>query len=133
MKSKKDRRKKRQRLNKAKSNKTQLKDALDWFSNEVDFGNFLSHGNTKWNPWNLVVLALLWAWSPKKNVTDAFDDASNQSRKLIGRIAITTYQGLMKALVRRTPILLGVVQRAIQRCLEVVGGKKFRFVALSFI
>lgn len=118
--------KKNQRLGKTKSNKAQLKEVLGWFGEQVDFDDFVFHGNTKWNPWNLVVLALLWAWSAQKYVTDAFEDASNQSRQLLGSVAVTTYQGLLKALVSWTPNLLGAVQLNIHRCLEAIGGKKFR-------
>jgi hypothetical protein len=108
------------------NNKYQLNRALKWFFKEVSFDDCRFHGNTSWRPTDMIILALLWIWSGQKNVTAAFDDAVIQSNKLLGRVAVTTYQGLAKALTTWTSDLITVMKAKIHKCLQSIGGRNFR-------
>ena len=66
------------------NNAAQLNLALDWFLKDVSFRDFNPHGNTSWKPTALIIQTLLWIWSDKRNLTDAFDDSRLQSQKLSG-------------------------------------------------
>ena len=55
----------------------------------VDFGK---HGNTKWVAKQLVMLAVLWVWSEKSQLTAAFEEAAIWSRRLFGSVAVGSYQ-----------------------------------------
>jgi hypothetical protein len=79
------------------------------FPEEGIFANFKRHGNTGWLSSHLVWLALCWSWSECKHVTDAFIQAGEWCRLIIGETPLTTYQGFMRALVRWTdPLLPGL-------------------------
>ena len=54
---------------------------------------------------------MLWVWSTTPQLTEAFVDARSKAEKLLVPITITTYQGLMKALVSATPKLMPVLQK----------------------
>jgi prepilin-type N-terminal cleavage/methylation domain-containing protein len=55
------------------------------------FADVRLHGNIKWKPKQLVILAVLWVWSGKSTLTRAFDHARRLSRAMFGRVAVTTY------------------------------------------
>lgn len=80
------------------------------------------HGNTKWQPAELVALSLLWAWSGQASLTDAFREAHRWSLKLFRRAALTTYQGLAGALSTWTPTLLPLLWERLHRLMQEVGG-----------
>lgn len=110
----------------SQSNKEQLNDAFKWFCGGFSFDDLSFHGNTSWDACDLIILALLWVWSAQKSVTNAFDDSVAQSQKILGRVAVTTYQGLAKALTTWTPTFIPRVQARIQDCLEQMAGEHFR-------
>ena len=66
-------------------------------------------------------MALLWAWSDQRNLTDAFASALEQSRALLPGVAVSTYQGLMNALVRWTSKLIPLLCQVLQRCMQQLG------------
>ena len=83
------------------------------------------HGNTSWSPTALVSVALCWAWSESKNLTDAFDEAKRQCAKL-GITALSTYQGFMGALVTRTDSLMLVLWPVLHQRMQEIGGRYWR-------
>src|SRR5262245_14667466 len=91
------------------------------------FSPLRPHGNTRWLPRHLVFLALLWAWSDARYVTDAFELALDQCRALFPAAALpATYQGFVGALVRWSPRLLPLLRAALQRRMAQVGGRFWR-------
>ena len=66
------------------------------------FNSFRFHGNTKWRPSELVMLALFWAMSGSGFVTDAFAIASSACQSTFSSVPVATYQGMMNALVQWT-------------------------------
>ena len=84
---------------------------LKWFLADGGiFAHLKFHGNTRWSPLGLVSLALCWAWSDSRNLTDAFTQAVECCQTILGSSPLNTYQGFMGAMVRWTfPIRGGAV------------------------
>jgi hypothetical protein len=80
--------------------------AVRWVVDARIFDQCKFHGNTSWNPRELVILAVVWAWSESSTLTGAFEEAHRWSMNVLGRVALTTYQGLMGALVSSTGRML---------------------------
>ena len=60
---------------------------LDWFlPDDSIFSKIGLHGNTKWLPKCLVCLALLWAWSGSRNLTDAYAEAVECCQSMFGSV-----------------------------------------------
>ena len=126
-------REKQKRINKAHrkqrkedENKLQVQDAMKWLIDEKMFAGLSLHGNTSWQCSGLVCLTLLWVWSTTPQLTQAFVDARSKATKLGVPITITTYQGLMKALVSATPKLMPVLQKRMHTLMDRIGGKHMR-------
>src|SRR5271165_2957076 len=75
-----------------------LQRALEWFSKGCDFTKVTLHGNVGWQPVQLIVLAVLWAWSDRSTLTQGFEDARQLAMAMFGDVAVTTYQGFTAAL-----------------------------------
>ena len=119
-------RRSRNRQAKATGNVQQVRDAMNWLIANQSLEVFSFHGNTSWRPADLIVLTLLWIWSPAAKLTDAFEEARCQSLGLIGKAALTTYQGLAGALQTWTatfmpPLIINLHQR-----MQEVGGRHLR-------
>lgn len=80
--------------------------AIRWIVDERMFASIPLHGNTKWLPKNLVILAVLAAWSDAPRMTDRFARAARLSQRLFGVAAINTFQGMVRALVTHGPSLV---------------------------
>ena len=104
------------------SNAEQFQELLDWLLADVGiFAGLGLHGNTTWLPRQLVVLALCWAWSEARCVTDAFTAAAAQCEQLRLK-SLGTYQGLMKVLVRWTDPLLERLWSVLHQRMQQIGG-----------
>jgi hypothetical protein len=90
------------------------------------FAKVRLHGNVSWTASNLVLLALCWAWSDARYVTDAFADAARWCQALLGCSPLTTYQGFMGALARWTPQLLPILVAVLQQRMAGIGAKFYR-------
>jgi hypothetical protein len=84
------------------------------------------HGNTSWSPRGLVWQALFWSWSERRNVTDAFADATAWIQKTSGITPLSTYQGFMGALTRWTAIFIPLLWALLQARMEEWGGEFWR-------
>jgi hypothetical protein len=80
------------------------------------------HGNTKWEPSDLIWLALCWGWAESKKVTDAFETARDQCR-LLGIKPLGTYQGFMNALVSWTDRMMPVLWQLLHQRMRDIGGE----------
>lgn len=81
------------------------------------------HGNTGWLSSHLVWLALCWSWSECTHVTDAFIQAEEWCRLIVGETPLATYQGFMQALVRWTDLLLPGLWSVLHRRMQEISGK----------
>lgn len=104
----------------------QVQNALKWLIDERIFVGISLHGNTSWQCHSLVCLALLWIWSTTPQLTEAFIDARSKAEKLLVPITLTTYQGLMKALVSASHKLMPVLQSRVHDLMSKIGGKHMR-------
>ena len=109
-----------------KGNTKQFRDALNWLLTNKIFQDLAFHGNTSWCPSDLIVLTLLWIWSASPKLTDAFEDARCQSHQLIGKSALTTYQGLAGALQTWTATFMSLLQVRLHELIEQIGGRHLR-------
>lgn len=126
------RRAQRKRANQAKKrsaqrNKEHLAGAFHWLlSDEPIFAKIKLHGNTKWLPKCLVCLALLWAFSEARHLTDAYAEAVLCHQSMFGSVIPRTYQGFMGALTRWTETLMAVLWPILHQRMAEIGGKFWR-------
>ncbi len=100
--------------------------AVTWILEGVSFTNFHLHGNVKWLPRNLVILAVFTAWSEAARMTDAFSQSAQLSRSLFGVLAIKTFQGMMRALVTYSPLLVPCMWQRLQTLMAQVSPEHYR-------
>jgi hypothetical protein len=103
-----------------------LRKAVEWIVNEGIFADVRLHGNVNWVPKHLVMLAVLTAWSSAGRMTDAFKKAARLSQKLFGVLAIHTFQGMVRALVKYGPELIVRLWCRIHMLMEEVSPEHFR-------
>lgn len=109
----------------AESNAQTFDRLREWFlPNAKIFVGLGRHGNTSWTVTGLVWLALCWAWSEAKNVTDAFDQAKEQCEKL-GVASLGTYQGFMNAMVTWTDPLMRMLWPVLHQRMRQIGAGFF--------
>lgn len=103
-----------------------LRSAMEWVVNPSIFVGLKTHGNTNWTAKGLVMLATLWVWSEKSQLTTAFQEASVWSRRLFGSVAVGSYQSLTTALVTYSGQLVPLLWSRLHRLMEQVGGDHWR-------
>ncbi len=103
-----------------------LREAMQWVIDPSIFQNIKTHGNTKWVARDLVMLAVLWVWSEKSQLTSAFEEAAVWSKRLVGRVAVGSYQALTNALVTYGGQLVPLLWNRLQQLMEEVGKEHWR-------
>jgi Transposase DDE domain len=103
-----------------------LRAAVTWAVEEQIFTHVKLHGNTTWRVVDLILLTIVWVWSGDATLTGSFAEAHRWSNDVLGRAAVTTYQGLLKALVTWTGSLLPLLWNRLHRLMEQEGGKHWR-------
>jgi len=64
------------------SNTDNLAALQQWFlPNDSIFSKLRFHGNTSWIPRDLVWLAICWAWSASRNLTEAYTEAAECNQR----------------------------------------------------
>ncbi len=112
-----------------------LRKALSWVINDSIFTHLRKHGNSNWIPSVLVMQAVLWMWSEKSQLTVAFDDAYTWMKRLVGCVAVGSYQGLTGILIHYRDQLVPPLWRRLQRLMKSSGTKNWRigkWVPLAF-
>lgn len=108
-------------------NKESLTAMLEWLLPDAGiFSEVKLHGNTTWLPKSLVWLALCWAWSESRNLTDAFTEAVGCCKIISTSSALSTYQGFMGAMTRWTSVFINLLCLLLQQRMEEIGGKFWR-------
>ena len=74
-----------------------LRAAVSWAVHADIFAHLPVHGNTSWQIVDLITLAIVWVWSGHPTLTGAFAEARHWSLQVLGRLAVGTFQGLLKA------------------------------------
>jgi hypothetical protein len=103
-----------------------LRAAVAWVVDGQIFAHLKVHGNTAWQAVDLILLTVVWVWSNDATLTGAFAEARRWSQDVLGRAGVTTYQGLLKALVTWTPTWLPLLQDHLHRLMEQHGGAHWR-------
>jgi hypothetical protein len=103
-----------------------LRSAVSWAIEEKIFADVKFHGNVTWKVFDLILLAMVWVWSDHSTLTGAFEEACRWSRVVRSRVAMRTYQGMIKALVSWTAVLLPLVQGRFRSLMETHGGVHWR-------
>ncbi len=119
----------------AANNRRQFKEAIRWIVDKTIFDGMAFHGNTSWRPEDLAAQALLWNWSAESKLTDAFDDAVEKSQQIIGRAALSTYQGFVGALGTWTLEFMPRLKVRLHCVMKDIGGPLFRhsrWLAIAF-
>jgi hypothetical protein len=120
-------RKPRRRNSAGPTNGESLSALQKWFLPDRGiFAHLKFHGNTRWSPLDLVSLALCWAWSETRNLTEAFTQAVECSETISGSSALSTYQGFMGAMLRWTSSFIDVLWSRLHQKMEEIGGKFWR-------
>jgi Transposase DDE domain len=110
-----------------KPHKEHLAGMLHWLlPDDSIFSQMRLHGNTQWLPKCLVCLALFWAWSESKHLTDAYAEAAECCRSLFGSFVLDTYQGFMGALTRWTATLMKILWPLLHERMADIGGRFWR-------
>ncbi len=105
------------------SNKENLAVLQRWFlPDDSIFSKLRFHGNTSWVPSNLVWLAVCWAWSESRNLTDAFTEAMKCTQKITASSTLSTYQGFMGAMVTWNTEFINILFLQLQARMKEVGG-----------
>lgn len=139
--SKQNRRAKASKNRKAKRDKlrTNCMDASQaiqsFFGHEDIFSDYQFHGNIKWSPEDLVKMALIFSWSEKRHVTDAFIEMLKRCNKLGITTTLTTYQGFMGALANYAHVLIPRLVEQLQEKMQQAGGEFWqiaKFVPIAF-
>lgn len=103
-----------------------LRAAVGWAIDGQIFARLRAHGNTTWRFADLIRLAVVWVWSGDAKLTGAFAEAHRWSLQVLGRAAVGTFQGLLKALVTWTAALLPLLGRCLHGLMRAHGGTHWR-------
>ena len=123
----KQRRRRRRQSGRPATNNQSLRKLLEWLlPDDCIFSSIKFHGNIKWLPSCLVWLALCWAWSEVRQLTDAFADAVTMCQKLFACTPLSTYQGFMGAIVVWTPKMMPILCGVLQQRMEQTASKFWR-------
>lgn len=99
---------------------------IDWLIPEGLFKHDRFHGNVKWEPEQLVIQALIWAWQETKLVTDAFDHTREACDDLGLTQTALTDTAFMNALHRYSEAFRDRLRDRVQMLAEEIGGDWFR-------
>ena len=103
-----------------------LRKAMEWVVDQGIFQNLKTHGNISWIAKDLVLLAVLWVWSEKSQLTAAFEEAAVWSKRLFGGVAVGSYQALTNALVRYGGQLVPLLWNRLHQLMEQVADDHWR-------
>ena len=99
---------------------------MEWCIDQSILQNLKTHGNISWIAKDLVMLAVLWVWSEKSQLTAAFGEAAVWSRRLFGGVAVGSYQALTNALVRYGGQLVPLLWSRLHQLMEQVAHDHWR-------
>lgn len=108
------------------TNASDLLSRWQWFLPANILSGITLHGNISWKPNQLVIQAFSWTWSAARTLTDAFEEAAQSCRTLLGTAALSTYQGFMAALTTWSPLLIRNLIVVLRQHAHTIGGRFWR-------
>lgn len=134
--AKKARKKRKACRPKKQTNKQHAIQAMNHFFGDTDiFSEYQFHGNIKWTAGDLARMGLLFSWSEKKYVTDAFTETAKRSKRMAITTVHTTYQGFMGAMANYVHIFIPLLILRLQQRMQEIGGEFWEvsgFVPIAF-
>ncbi len=103
-----------------------LQRALTWIVRGEIFDHLPKHGNTSWQPTQLIVLAILWVWSDQSQLTKAYEEGRRAALKFYEALTLASYQGFIRALTSWTEQLRPLLWLRLQQLMEQVAGVYWR-------
>jgi Transposase DDE domain len=84
-----------------------LKQALDWLLASAKLADLAFRKDCTWTPKTLIFMAILWAWSDEKSLTQRFFHVRKvvMAMGILSRIPAATYQAFLKLLTTWTVVL----------------------------
>jgi Transposase DDE domain len=104
----------------------QLHRALAWALDSRLFATIKTHGNTRWQAPDLILLTILWVWSDCSTLTKAFNHACQLCQRLLGKIVLNSYTGFCDALTTWTPTLIPLLWKQLHQHMEKIAGSYWR-------
>lgn len=134
--SKANKKKAHRKIAKPRKHKDDFSSSLSWFFGSGSmFSDLKFHGNTGWQAVDLAMQALIFSWSEKEFVTDAFSQSHRRCKQLGRAATVATYQGFMRALASALAVLMPLMLLRLQELMEEIGGSFWRvsgFVPIAF-
>jgi len=97
-----------------------LKRSLDWLLASARLSDLTFRGDCSWTPKGLIFVAILWAWSDEKSLTQRFFHARKVviMMGILARIPATSYQAFIKMLTTWTVVLATVLFDVLRRRMQ---------------
>jgi hypothetical protein len=94
-----------------------LKRALDWLLAAARLSDLTFREDCSWTPKTLIFVAVLWAWSDQKALTERFSHARKVviAMGVLERVPAATYQAFLKILTTRTVALAAILFDVLRR------------------
>jgi hypothetical protein len=97
-----------------------LKRALDWLLTSARLSDLAFRKDCSWTPTGLIFLAILWAWSDERSLTQRFAHARKVviAMAVLTRVPAATYQAFLKMLTTWTVALAMALTDAFRRRMQ---------------
>jgi len=104
-----------------------LMQALDWLLGSAQLSQLRFREDCSWTPKSLIFVAILWAWSDLKSLTERFFHARKivMVMGILARRPATTYQAFMKMLAAWTDRLSTVLVEAFRQLMQSALATRF--------
>jgi Transposase DDE domain len=110
-----------------------LKQALDWLLNSTTLSGLAFRSDCTWTPKSFVFVAILWAWSDEKTLTDRFFHARKVVMAMIGLTgeSARSYQAFLKMLRTWSLVITVALVDAFRRRMQTDLAKRFQVHGFS--
>jgi hypothetical protein len=103
-----------------------LRKALAWILEECCLQSVVLHGNSTYQPLQLIQLAILWAWSENAQLSQAYKLARQTANQMFGDLPLASYTGFIRALATCSQRLSPILRDHLQKLMVSVGGDLVR-------
>jgi hypothetical protein len=110
-----------------------LKQALDWLLQSVPLSDLHFRSECTWTPKNLIITAVLWAWSDERSLTERFFLARKVTMAMAPLIKLpaTSYQAFLKMLKTWTVTLTVALVAAFRRRMQTDLAERFEIAGFA--
>jgi hypothetical protein len=103
-----------------------LRNALAWVLDECGLSGCVLHGNSTYQPLQLIQLAILWAWSENAQLSQAYKSARQTASQMFGPLPLASSTGFIRALATCSERPSPILRDHLQKLMVLVGGDLFR-------